>query len=310
MNTLAWSLILGATLGTGLWCAVSAVPIMRKPQLMHRVAPYILGVSQGARDLVARRTVNPLQLFETTASPIAVPVKRLVTQVLGASSIVRLRLRQSGSAMAPERYRWLQLILGLLGAIGGLLLGIMLAVRGAPPLIPLLLAPLAGMFAAMAMDYRFARRARARLERISAELPTMLEFLSLSLSAGESLADALRRISASAKGDVAEELRGVVREHASGVALSEALMRLERELQHPPMTRFIDQLRTALERGAPLAGVLQAQAVDVREEAKRKLLESAGKKEILMLVPLVFGLLPVTIAFALFPGLYVLQLGF
>ena len=310
MNTLAWSLILGTTLGAGFWCAVSAIPIMRRPQLMHRVAPYILGVSQGARDFVARRTVNPLQLFETTASPIAVPAKRFSTQLLGASAIVKLRLRQSNSAMTAQRYRWIQLLFFLLGGVAGSLFAIVLVVQGAASLTPLLLGPVGGMFAAMAVDHRFARRARARVQRISTELPSTLEFLSLSLSAGESLADALRRVSASGKGDTADELRAVVQEHASGVPLADALTRLERELQHPPISRLVDQLRTALERGAPLSSVLQAQAVDVRDEAKRKLLESAGKKEIAMLVPLVFGLLPVTIAFALFPGLYVLQIGF
>jgi tight adherence protein C len=56
-------------------------------------------------------------------------------------------------------------------------------------------------------------------------------------------------------------------------------------------------------------GVLQAHALDAREDAKRRMLESAGQKEVLMLVPLVFLILPVTIAFAVFPGLLVIQTG-
>ena len=40
------------------------------------------------------------------------------------------------------------------------------------------------------------------------------------------------------------------------------------------------------------------------------MIELAGRKEIAMLVPLVFLILPVTIAFALFPGYLVLQAGF
>ena len=65
-----------------------------------------------------------------------------------------------------------------------------------------------------------------------------------------------------------------------------------------------------LERGTPLAEVLQAQASDARGTAKRDLLESGGKKEVLMLVPLVFLILPLTIIFAIFPGIFVLQAGF
>ena len=64
----------------------------------------------------------------------------------------------------------------------------------------------------------------------------------------------------------------------------------------------------ALERGTPLAQVLRAQAQDVREEGRRLVVESAGRKEIQMLVPVVFLILPVTILFAVYPGLLYLRL--
>ena len=54
---------------------------------------------------------------------------------------------------------------------------------------------------------------------------------------------------------------------------------------------------------ADLAEVLRAQAADVREAGKRRLLEAGGRKEIAMMVPVVFLVLPVTVLFALFPGL-------
>jgi len=65
----------------------------------------------------------------------------------------------------------------------------------------------------------------------------------------------------------------------------------------------------ALDRGTPIVEVLRAQAQDSRDEAKRQLLELAGKKEVAMLVPVVFLILPITIAFAIFPGILVLQMG-
>jgi tight adherence protein C len=37
--------------------------------------------------------------------------------------------------------------------------------------------------------------------------------------------------------------------------------------------------------------------------------ESAGRNEVMMLIPLVFLILPVTIAFAVFPGLIAIQSG-
>ncbi|BDZ56013.1 hypothetical protein GCM10025870_30860 [Agromyces marinus] len=96
----------------------------------------------------------------------------------------------------------------------------------------------------------------------------------------------------------------------TGVPLGVALAEVRDGLDHAALTRALDQALAALERGAPLAGVLRAQAGDARADAKRHLIELAGRKEIAMLVPLVFLILPVTIAFALFPGYLVLQAGF
>ena len=62
----------------------------------------------------------------------------------------------------------------------------------------------------------------------------------------------------------------------------------------------------AIERGTPLADVLRAQAADVREVGKRALLEAGGRKEISMMAPVVFLILPVTVLFAVYPGLMTL----
>ncbi|MGN6127327.1 MAG: type II secretion system F family protein, partial [Humibacter sp.] len=78
----------------------------------------------------------------------------------------------------------------------------------------------------------------------------------------------------------------------------------------PQFTRCVDAVVTALQRGTPVVEVLRAQADDARETGKRQLLEQAGKKEIGMLVPLVFLILPVTMLFAIFPGVVVLESGF
>jgi tight adherence protein C len=75
-------------------------------------------------------------------------------------------------------------------------------------------------------------------------------------------------------------------------------------------SRIAGRNQRALERGTPLADVFRAQAQDSREDAKRALIEVAGKKEVAMLIPLVFLILPTTIVFAIFPGIFVLQVGF
>ena len=56
----------------------------------------------------------------------------------------------------------------------------------------------------------------------------------------------------------------------------------------PQLARFVDAVAIAVERGTPLAEVLRAQAVDVREAGKRALIEAGGRKEIAMMVPATF----------------------
>ena len=68
------------------------------------------------------------------------------------------------------------------------------------------------------------------------------------------------------------------------------------------LSRFADGLAVALERGTPLADVLRAQAGDIREAGRRELIESGARREVAMMVPVIFLVLPVTIAFAFYPG--------
>lgn len=305
-----WSVILGAVLGLGLWMLVSLVPMLRRPLLLHRVAPYVLDVSAGARELVARRRVSPTRLLGVVASPVGDRLAPLVHAVLGAPEGVRRRLRQAASEESVAGFRGRQLRSAVLGATAGAALGVAGAMQGGQVALPAALALLGAATGAFAVDWLLQRRAKRRLARISSELPSILEFVSLSLAAGEGLQDALRRVGAAGSSALGRELAGVVADAAAGTSLSSALATLADELGHPAVTRAVEQMRGALERGTPLAQTLQAQALDAREAAKRDLLESAGRKEISMLVPLVFGLLPTTVAFALWPGIHVLQVGF
>ena len=46
----------------------------------------------------------------------------------------------------------------------------------------------------------------------------------------------------------------------------------------------------------------------MRESARRELMEAGGRKEVAMMLPVVFLILPVTVVFAFFPGFVGLQL--
>ncbi|RUQ44346.1 cystathionine gamma-synthase [Micrococcus sp. HSID17228] len=136
------------------------------------------------------------------------------------------------------------------------------------------------------------------------------ELFALSVGAGESAAGALERIAGTARGELAGEFRVTLADMRAGASLSAALKAMGRRVQLAPVERFIGGVLIALDRGTPLADVLRAQAQDVREMGRRELMEAAGRKEIQMMVPLVFGILPLTVIFAVFPGISLMRLGF
>ncbi|MFB9074154.1 type II secretion system F family protein [Citricoccus parietis] len=120
----------------------------------------------------------------------------------------------------------------------------------------------------------------------------------------------MERVATSARGELAGEFSTVLSDMRSGSSIHAALKACARRIQLAPVERFIEGVLVALERGTPLADVLRAQAKDVRELSKRELLESAGRKEIGMMAPLVFGILPLTVIFAVYPGISIMNLGF
>jgi tight adherence protein C len=307
----AWACIFGVVLGIGLWSLVSVMPRLSRPSLADRTAPYLVDVSAGARQFLSRRSSDPLPVFGALLSPAARVAIDLLGGILGGAETIERRIAQSRSSLSVERFRSQQLIFGTAGLIGGVAVVITVAQSNTVPFATQLAIPL--VLAAMgvgARDLLLRRAARKRVARIEAELPTVLEFLTLSLSAGETVLDGLRRVARVSTGELAREFAVIVTEVNSGVPLASALQSRSAALSLPVFTRCVEQMTGALERGTPLADVLRAQAQDSREDAKRALLEVAGRKEVTMLVPLVFLILPTTVLFAVWPGIVVLQTGF
>jgi tight adherence protein C len=56
--------------------------------------------------------------------------------------------------------------------------------------------------------------------------------------------------------------------------------------------------------------MLSEQGVSVRAEIKSRLLKQVGRNETRMLIPLVFLILPITVLFAIYPSLELLNFGF
>lgn len=296
----ALAVVLGGALAGGILLVAQRVPRWAAPSLARRIAPYV------------RDVADPLGL-----TPLAAPVMwgswrtrldRLVAGLGGADALGR-RLQQAGWRQDAVAFRARQLAWAVAGVLVGGGLAVVVVLTSGSPVAAALAPPLLGCGGAVLCDVQLTAAARRRTARVEEQLPTVLEFLALCLAAGESLLDALRRIGEIGSGDLTAQIRGAVLATGTGSSLADALTDLSRTLQVPALSRALDQLIAALERGAPLAQVLQAQAADAREDAKRSLIERAGRKEIAMLLPLVFLILPLSVLFAVFPGIVMLRFG-
>ncbi len=300
---------LGLLAGAGLALAVSRVPLLRRPTLDDRLAPYLRDAVQPSRLLRPAASRTPFPVLEGLLGPAVSDAARLLDRWLGGTASVRRRLDLL-DAGPVERFRTEQLLWGGAALAGSMLLAVVLAAsgRGGSPVAALLLCLITALAAMLLRDRQLSRQVTARERRMMAEFPTVAELLALSVAAGEGPVGALERVSTLCHGDLATELRRTLADARAGASLVQALEQLAARTSLPPIRRFVDGVVVAVERGTPLADVLRAQALDAREAGRRALIETGARREIAMMVPVVFLILPISVLFALFPGFYGLSL--
>lgn len=306
-----WVYVLSAMLVLGLALTVTSIPVMRAPRLAERVEPYLGLVARPSRLLVHPAASTPWPTVEKLLRPLLSDALRWTDRLLGGSSSVRSRLDRLGPDYTVERFRLEQLAYGLIGGSAVAALIGLRAIGGntgelGPSLIMIVLACVGGV---LLRDRMLSNAVARRTSRTRSEFPTVVELLTLAVGAGEGLTSALERVSRVGNGAFVAEFTRCLNDMRAGVGSVEALQALAFRVELVEVRRFVDALVVAIERGTPLVDVLQAQAVDARESSRRALIEAGGRKEIAMMVPVVFLVLPLSVIFALFPGFYGLSLG-
>lgn len=142
------------------------------------------------------------------------------------------------------------------------------------------------------------------------ELPEILELMAVSLSAGDGLFAALARVTPRANGVLAESLKEVLLALELGADLETELTRLAKNLPQRQIVEFANKLAIALRRGTPLSQMLRNLAESTRSELRNDFLKQAGRNETRMLIPLIFLILPVTVLFAVYPSLQLLNIDY
>lgn len=288
----------------GLTLFVLGLPPLNRLRFTHRVEPYLGGLHG--------RPSHLLSAGSATRSRFAESIQSFLRRAgLDGDTHLANRLAAAGLELAPADFRLQQVtwaIAGSIGALGltifGFVAGIDIDVRSAPIVVVLSFG--SGF---LARDWWLTRQVEERRATLQEQLPTAIDLVTLAIMAGESVPAAFERsVRSLGPRGIGSELARVVADIRAGAPVTEALTAMKRRLPVTGIARFTDSLCTGIEKGTPLADVLRAQADDGRESRRRLLLEAGGRREVLMLIPVVFLIMPVVVVFALYPGLVSLDL--
>lgn len=304
MSAGEWGAVAGAGFGLGLLLIIARVRAIRRPQLSARVLPYLRDLPQVGRPSSGRASsVSPAIAAAGVFGPPLRSAAEAVERILGGAASVRRRLDRAGLAKTVQDFRIEQVTWGLAAFVLAAAIGVLRTMADPHAAVSsLLVSAVALVTGVVARDNYLSHQVTRRERAILVEFPTIAELLALAVAAGESPVAALDRVVRRSGGELSRDLGSVLATIRTGEPVGSAFDRLAAATGIPLVARFADGIAVAVERGTPLADVLHAQAADVREAGRRELIESAARKEIFMMVPVVFLILPVTVLFAFYPG--------
>lgn len=140
------------------------------------------------------------------------------------------------------------------------------------------------------------------------EIAQLSVLMSVALDSGISLVSSIEAVMGKATGEVAGRFQTLLKSLEFGANLSEELNNLRIQSRQPALDELVIKLQVSFSFGTPLAEQLAALASSNREFVAQTQFSQAAKRENLMLLPLVFLILPVTVLFAIFPSLQYLNL--
>lgn len=132
--------------------------------------------------------------------------------------------------------------------------------------------------------------------------------LSVALDSGLSLVGAIYETFSLAQGEVARHFQRLLAALDLGGNLYDELAVIRAKSGGSALGDLVIKLQVSLQFGSPLSDQLMSFAQSLRQRIAQGQLTQAAKKENLMLMPLVFLILPVTVLFAVFPAVQYLNL--
>jgi tight adherence protein C len=180
----------------------------------------------------------------------------------------------------------------------GLLAGFSLA-EGPRKIVLALLFGFAGLYLP---SFFLKKAAASRGDRIDAELPNFVDQLAIAIEAGMSFDAALNHLVEAHDGPLAEEMGRILTELRIGESRRTALRSFAERVGTESAIAFANAVLASDDLGSPLAGILRAQAADLRHRRQMHAEERAQKAPVKMLFPIAIFILPVMFVVILAPA--------
>jgi tight adherence protein C len=157
------------------------------------------------------------------------------------------------------------------------------------------------MLGGLAPSYWLRHRIKTRRERVTNDLPDLLDLMTISVAAGLGLEQAMQVSCARFESPVCEELRLTLREMELGLSRHDALENMKLRTDIDDLVTFSVVLSQADALGLPIGRVLQAQADEMRDKRRQRAREKAAKVPVKILFPLALCFLPAILIIVLGP---------
>jgi tight adherence protein C len=212
---------------------------------------------------------------------------------------VRLVLAGSPPGWDAERVMAFKVI----GAVGGVVLGVAMAIAGwLGGLAALVVTALFMFIGFVAPDALLNGKVSARQKEIRNSLSDTLDLLTISVEAGLSLNAALARVVQNTPGVLSQEFARMLQEIQLGVPRSDAFRHLSERTDVDELNAFALAMIQADVFGVSIAGVLRTQAEQLRIKRRQRAEAKAQQIPVKIVFPLILCVLPALFVVIVGPG--------
>jgi tight adherence protein C len=262
---------------------VATLPSRERERSIRRASNY--GFVRVASPLDAKK------FRERAMEPMRENLARWVLKVNPRASLDSISLKLLGAGVGrritPTGFLAAKGLMAVFGAFVGVMVSSM---AGSATGLLFTVGLAAGGF--FAPDYFLNLKARARRERIKADLPDALDLLAVSVEAGLGFDGAIAKITEHMEGPLADEFSLTLGEMRIGESRQDALKRMADRVDAPELSSFTRAIIQADQLGTSLGRILRVQAADSRLRRQAAAEEKAMKAPIKMLFPTVLFIFP------------------